>query len=168
MDKGANKMQLLWNFTGNSLRLKNFVEGFQETPYPSAVAGILVITQGYINWYDKKEKVFVNTHIRVLFAFHLILVQKQNLHSLLFSLAVELQCQKKILRSSTGKAMVPFFFFKGVLMYHFISLNRILRLKFFGEGTLVVRLELELGITDFQIVPKGPQTLKFSFDRPGE
>jgi len=65
---------LLWNFTGNSLRLKDFVEGFQETPYPSAVAGILVITQGYINWYDKKEKVFVNTHIRVLFPFHLILV----------------------------------------------------------------------------------------------
>ena len=36
--------------------------------------------------------------------------------------------------------MVPFFFFKGGLMYHFISLNRILRLEFFEEETLVVRL----------------------------
>lgn len=74
MDKGANKTQLLWNFTGSSRRLKNFVEGFQETLYQCTVAGILVITQGYISWYDKKENVFVNTHIRVLFPFHLILV----------------------------------------------------------------------------------------------
>lgn len=56
MDKSANKMCLLWNFTGDSLRLKDSVGGASKRqPYPSAVVGILVITQGpgvlvIINW----------------------------------------------------------------------------------------------------------------------
>lgn len=47
--------------------------GLQGTPYLSVVVGILVITQGpkhagYINWLDKREKLFRNTHIRSLFS----------------------------------------------------------------------------------------------------